>query len=339
MEKYTNDELLDVLPSHIRELKSTILSPKQKAVLGQLIILDGLDKKNSEGYIFRSNLDLCNDCDIEEKTMIAAVRKLVLLGFIDTVRGSRKNKASLYRLNKKVIDDYCKTPVKDYSNDYSKQIAEMTNRIKELEITVKKLVERITVIEGKNYSTDTDIDKELDIEKDINNNIINKKSLYNNIEETVSSKELENGDSKENPTEYQLASIEILASAPIDELSQATPDMDSKEVEDTQASTDEESIPVEQQKIPTEEEQYQQWLQVLTSYLLELESVKTLKQFDSVKNKLLQVGREYLEKHEETSPTVIERMNKTIACALKEKKTKLLPDEMELSDYLAVMHN
>lgn len=339
MEKYTNDELLDVLPSHIRELKSTILSPKQKAVLGQMYFYDGLNKKDEDGYFYRSNLDLCYDCDIkEEKTLIAAVRKLVLLGFIDTVRGSRKNKASLYRLNKKVIGDYCKTPVKDYSNDYSKQIAEMTDRIKELEITVKKIVERITVIEGKNYSTDTDIDKELDIEKDINNNIINKKSLFNNIEETVSSKGLENGDSKENLTGSQL-SVEILASAPIEDLSQATPDMDLKEVEDTQASTDEESIPVKQQKIPTEEEQYQQWLQVLTSYLLELENVKTLKQFNSVKNKLDQFSREYLEKHEETSPTVIERMNKTIACALKGKKSKLLPDEMELSDYIAVMRN
>lgn len=95
MEKYTNEELLDVLDSSLRESKE--LTPKQKAVLGQLYIYDGLNKKDKDGYFYRSNKDLCNDCDIkEEKTLIAAVRKLVLLGFIDTVRGSRKDGASLY---------------------------------------------------------------------------------------------------------------------------------------------------------------------------------------------------------------------------------------------------
>lgn len=320
MEKYTNEELLEVLPPHIRELKSTILSPKQKAVLGQLIILDGLDKKNSEGYIFRSNGDLCFDCDIkEEKTVITAVRKLVWMGFVDTVRGSRKEGASLYRINRKVIDDYCKTPVKEYSNDYSKQIVEMASKIRELEITVKKLVERITVIEGKNYSTDTDIEKELDIDKNINNNIIN-----NILEETVSIKGLEKEES-EKPTEYQLVLEDSQVSTPVKEESQATSDIDSIEVETTH--------------IPTEEEQFQEWLQVTAPYLKELESFKTQVQLEYMWKKLAQVGREYLDNHEETSPNVIQRMNKTVCSAFRNKKEEIAPSEIDLSEYLSRQHN
>lgn len=318
MEKYTNEELLDVLDSSLRESKE--LTPKQKAVLGQLYIYDGLNKKDKDGYFYRSNKDLCNDCDIkEEKTLIAAVRKLVLLGFIDTVRGSRKDGASLYRLNRKVIDDYCKTPVKEYSNDYSKQIVEMSNRIRELEITVKKLVERITVIEGKNYSTDTDIEKELDIDKNINNNIIN-----NILEETVSIKGLEKEES-EKPTEYQLVLEDSQVSTPVKEESQATSDIDSIEVETTH--------------IPTEEEQFQEWLQVITPYLKELENVKTPVQFDCVKKKLAQVGRDFLDNHEYISSTVIKRMNKTVGSALRTKKESLTPSEMDLSEYLSRQHN
>lgn len=323
MEKYTNEELLDVLDSSLRESKE--LTPKQKAVLGQLYIYDGLNKKDKDGYFYRSNKDLCNDCDIkEEKTLIAAVRKLVLLGFIDTVRGSRKDGASLYRLNRKVIDDYCKTPVKEYSNDYSKQIVEMSNRIRELEITVKKLVERITVIEGKNYSTDTDIEKELELDNEKCNNILNNNFNNNILEKTVSIKELEKEESYK-PTEFQLVLEDSLVSVPVEEESQVTPDTDSIEVETTH--------------IPTEEEQFQEWLQVTAPYLKELESFKTQVQLEYMWKKLAQVGREYLDNHEETSPNVIQRMNKTVCSAFRNKKEEIAPSEMDLSEYLSRQHN
>lgn len=345
MNKYTREELLEQLPVGIRETKE--LYPNPKVVLGQLMIYDGLEKKDKDGYFFRSNLDLKDDCSIkEEKTVIAAVRKLASMGFIDTVRGSRKG-ASLYRINKKTIDDYCKSQVgdyrkndiEDYSNDYSKQIAEMTSRIKELENTVKMLVDKITVIEGKDYSTDKDKEIELDKEIDINNNILNKNSLYNinnNIlEETLSNKELEKEESEENLTVSQLVLTESQASSPIADLSQVSTVTDSTEVEETQTSTEDESVPVKQQMIPTEDEQYQQWLQVLNPYLKELEDAKTLKQFEYIKIRLKRFGGEYLDCHEDTSPSVVEKMNKMVGSALKSKKSELNPCEMELSDYVS----
>ena len=281
MEKYTNEELLEVLGSSLRESKE--LTPKQKAVLGQLYIYDGLNKKDKDGYFYRSNKDLCNDCDIkEEKTLIAAVRKLVLLGFIDTVRGSRKDGASLYRINRKVIDDYCKTPVKDYSGNYSEQIAEMADRIRELETTVKKLVERITVIEGKNYSTDTDIDKELDIDKDINNNIYN---INNNIlEETVSNKEPEIGESVEMGLEFQPVINESQTSSPVNEESPVQPLADSTDEQDTH--------------IPTEEEQYQQCIQYLQPLFSEYPNAASITELDGLMQKTVQAMKKFKLHHQ-----------------------------------------
>jgi DNA-binding MarR family transcriptional regulator len=317
MVKYTNEELLEILPPSLRESKE--LTTKQKVVLGQLVIYNGLEIVKKDGYFYRSNKDLCEDCDIQEKTLIAALNKLVMLGFIERKSGSRKDGASLYRINQKMIADYCRTPIDDnckketdnYSNDYSKQIVEMTNRIKELEITVKRLVERITVIEGKDYSTEEEIeiDKELDKEKNIN--ILNNNFLYNNIEETEDTKELEIAESGENFTESQLVLTESLAETPIE---------------------------VEETHIPSEDEQYQQLLQVINPYLEQLENVQTLAQFEIIKNRIKETGTEYLDNNDYTSSTVIERMNRTLGTALKEKKNKLIPTEMELSDYLRV-HN
>ena len=179
MVKYTNEELLDVLPPSLRESKE--LTTKQKVVLGQLIIYNGLKVVKKDGYFYRSNKDLCNDCDIQEKTLIAAVNKLVMLGFIERNSGSRKDGASLYRINQKLlvdycrmqVDDNCKTEIEDYSNDYSKRIVEMTNRIKKLEITVKMLVDKIAVLETANCSTETETDTDLEIEKEIESRNIN----------------------------------------------------------------------------------------------------------------------------------------------------------------------
>lgn len=325
MEKYTNEELLEVLPSSVKETKE--LTSKQKVVLGQLCVYNGLEIAKKDGYFYRSNKDLCDDCDIKsEHTLIAATRKLEMLGFIDRKKGSRGTGASEYRINEKLIGDYCKTNTANCSDNCSVKLAEMTNRIKELENTVKILVEKIAVIEGRNCSTDKDIDKELDKDIEINNNILNNNSLNNILEETDSTKELEKEERKENLTESQLVLTESLASSLLTDST------------DTHTSTEDESIPMEQQTIPTEDEQFQQWLQVINPHLVQLESVQTLAQFENIKNRLKESGAEYLDSHDYTSSTVIERMNRTVGTALKEKKNKLTPSEMELSDYLRV-HN
>ena len=59
MEKFTENELLEVLPTLVRKGKE--LTKKQKMVLGQLIMYNSLDQSKNNGYFYRSNKDFCND--------------------------------------------------------------------------------------------------------------------------------------------------------------------------------------------------------------------------------------------------------------------------------------
>ena len=65
MEKFNEEDLLSVLPSSLRNGKQ--LAKKQKLVLAQLMIYDGLDQSKDYGYFYRSNKDLCNDVSLREK--------------------------------------------------------------------------------------------------------------------------------------------------------------------------------------------------------------------------------------------------------------------------------
>ena len=53
MEKYTKEELLEMLPTDVRDSKE--LTTKQKIVLGQLLIYNGLEMVKKNGYFNRSN--------------------------------------------------------------------------------------------------------------------------------------------------------------------------------------------------------------------------------------------------------------------------------------------
>ena len=203
--KFTDEqkEVLALLPNEVKE--SNELTDAAKLILANLMLLNGTDFAKNEGYLFRTNQALKEDTGIKsEKTIIAAVNKLIELGFIERKAGQRKS-ASEYRLNTVKIQEYtvkihCKSTVKNYSNklqykeentvkNYSNKLQynndEILLIINELQNTVKKLQYKITVIEdellqyknysiknyseNKNYSTDIDIDKEIESETNDNN--------------------------------------------------------------------------------------------------------------------------------------------------------------------------
>ena len=197
-------EVLELLPTNVKETNE--LTDAAKLILANLMYLNGTDFAKNEGYLFRTNQALMQDTGIKsEKTIIAAVNKLIEFGFIERKAGQRKS-ASEYRLNTVKMNEYtvkihCKNEKysnklqdKKYSNklqykekntviNYSNDNNETTLIINELQDTIKKLQYKITVIndellqyknysiknysENKNYSTDIDIDKETDtISKD-----------------------------------------------------------------------------------------------------------------------------------------------------------------------------
>lgn len=186
--KFTDEqkEVLALLPQDVKE--SNELTDAAKLILANLMLLNGTDFAKNEGYLFRTNQALKEDTGIKsEKTIIAAVNKLIELGFIERKAGQRKS-ASEYRLNTVKIQEYtvkiyCKN--KNYSNKLQYNNDEISLIINELQNTVKKLQYKITVIEdellqyknysiknyseNKNYSTDIDIDKEIESETNDNN--------------------------------------------------------------------------------------------------------------------------------------------------------------------------
>ena len=189
MEKFNEEDLLSVLPSSLRNGKQ--LAKKQKLVLAQLMIYDGLDQSKDYGYFYRSNKDLCNDVGISEPTLIVTLGKLEDMGFIERERGKRGVGASEYRVFKEKIDDYLNTKNKNFSNQSQREMLEMSDRIRDLENLVSSLEDRISKIEEKNFSTEaeseeeTETEQELELEyyKNYNNKelIDNNKNNINNI--------------------------------------------------------------------------------------------------------------------------------------------------------------
>ena len=181
MERFTESELLEVLPSLVRNGKE--LTKKQKMVLGQLIMYDSLDQSKNNGYFYRSNKDFCNDLGIETHTLLSALRKLEDMGFIERKKGIRGIGASEYILHKDRLNEGCKNVEANYTHYYTTLIEEMSDRIRVLEERVQFLMDRITPNAEKNYTSDTEADTELELEAELEleyKNLNNKELIDNN---------------------------------------------------------------------------------------------------------------------------------------------------------------
>ena len=287
MEKYTNEELLEFLPKNVQE--SDEFTTKQKAVLGQVMIYNGLEQTKENGFFYRSNHDLCNDCGIQEKTLIAAVRKLESLGLIDRKKGNRACGASEYRVDEKLIGEYCKKKEEYYSKDYSKQMAEMADRIRDLEITVKELQHKITVMEGGNYSTDTepDTDKELEIEKEIYNNINNNIEIDESFENSVKeeAKEEENEPPGEVPATSSGSNGNVFSQEELKALRELN--------------------------------------NIVNPFLLKVQIANSVGELEGLEDCLLESVREHLSNVGDCPDTVLENVSERVASALEARKEEM----------------
>ena len=103
-------ELVELLPEHLQNFSKLTLNAK--VVLGQFLFLNNTDYAKNNGYFYRSNEDLMNDCEItQKKSLLRAVEKLETLGFVKKEsggwvkdgEGDTAKKANIYRLNKDKI--------------------------------------------------------------------------------------------------------------------------------------------------------------------------------------------------------------------------------------------
>jgi DNA-binding MarR family transcriptional regulator len=234
MEKFNEEDLLSVLPPSLRNGKQ--LAKKQKLVLAQLMIYDGLDQSKDYGYFYRSNKDLCNDVGISEPTLILALGKLEDMGLIERVRGKRGVGASEYRVFKEKIDDYLNTKKQNFSNQFKRELLEMSDRIRDLENLVSSLKDRISKIEEKNFSTEAESEKETDIELELEleqdyNRLKNKDIIDNNKNNNIKNNILKENIKERIPIQSRTVKVETKASGWIDNLF-----LDPKDFEDNDSN-------------------------------------------------------------------------------------------------------
>ena len=186
------NSLLELVPNNIRNSKE--LTRSSKVLLGNFIFLNGMDKAKENGYVFRSNKLLEDDTKLSNKTIIKNISKLIQLGFITRSTGNRVNGASTYILNYEILNSYqgCNFKGVKSEENYTyklhllleEKINSMSLEIKELKNMVKELIGVISDMGVKiNYTTDTDIDPEINKKYNIHVNIpevINKNKFIKN---------------------------------------------------------------------------------------------------------------------------------------------------------------
>lgn len=186
------NSLLELVPNNIRNSKE--LTRSSKILLGNFIFLNGMDKAKENGFVFRSNKLLEDDTKLSNKTIIKNISKLIQLGFITRSTGNRVDGASTYILNYEILNSYqgCNFKGVKSEENYTyklhlsleEKINSMSLEIKELKNMVKELIGVISDMGVKiKYTTDTDIDPEIDKKYNIHVNIpevINKNKFINN---------------------------------------------------------------------------------------------------------------------------------------------------------------
>lgn len=196
MEKFTNDELIEMLTPELQA--SNELTDSQKRLLGLFMIYNELDETKNNGYFYRSNSDLMNDCEIKSKsTLITAIAKLKRMNLIERKVGSRTVGASEYKLNEETIENYQSNGSNDNctnncthctNNCTNVKIVEMADRIRVLEEKVQFLLDKIGLMNctnctngsNANCTTDTETEKDLEKEPSIINDIVHKDVLLSN---------------------------------------------------------------------------------------------------------------------------------------------------------------
>ena len=259
MEEKDFNELMDLVPSHV--INEFNLTQKQTIVLGQLIMLNGLDYQKENGYFYRSNKDLAEDCGVTTTGILKILNKLINCKLVERKTGNRKDGASLYKLNTNIFENNTnkienimkeqvtyqvtqklpnELPIKiiDYLSDSLQVIDKLLNSY--LTQLPNEVTHQVT------SDTESDIDKEIDIynkinniKESINNNLNKINNNILNISESVVTTENENElDSTEFENEVE-DNEEINDSIPSEDEINVEPVTVEDELDDTNTLTDE----------------------------------------------------------------------------------------------------
>jgi len=289
MEKFETTELMELVPC---ELQKT-LTKKQTLLLGYLIMLNGLEESKTNGTFHRSNEDILEDLsgEITKPTLISSIRRLETLNLIERSSGYRTKdgkQASTYKI---IENNIFKNQSNMNGNELTLELVKVIRAMQEQINFQNKIIGKILLNQdlthnlthqnplntevsedmGKvqlnenlthNLTPDTDIDKEIDINNNINkiinniketsNNINNKLNIIEereNIINNIQEKETEVEEKIEEVKENELASTEFenevedneekINESQAEKENTVEPIEDEEEVDDTSPLTDE----------------------------------------------------------------------------------------------------
>ena len=221
IKNFSKEELMDLVPSDIQKK----LTKKQVLILGYFIMLDGLDESKTNGTFYRSNDDIVEDLEITEPTLLTGIRKLETLNLVERkvgIRSKDEKKASVYLIKKnnifKIKDDMNKVNedlikgILDAVIKIQEQITLLNDRLKiedknftyQNPLNKGNLNDRLKIEDKnftQNFTSDTDIELDIDKDIEIKNNIIpdkpeeikeKEKNIINYIQKEKESSETEN---------------------------------------------------------------------------------------------------------------------------------------------------
>ena len=214
--------LLGLLPKKLKNTKD--LKESSKILLSYIIEMYGMDFAKVNGYVYRTNTEILKDTEIKQKrTLIDAARELELKGYITRIAGQRvkgeKNKASEYHLKGEMLQYALpNTPSNTPLNTVSQyetlllKINELEERIKVLELqnTPLNTPNPNTPSQNMKYTSDTDIDKEIESETNDNNDNTEEYNIKDQNE-----KEIITEDNLEILKENEILNDEIPSDLPI----------------------------------------------------------------------------------------------------------------------------
>lgn len=332
MEKFSKKELLAMLPVELRE--TTGLTSSQKVVLAQLIVYDQLEQTKTNGYFYRTNSALMEDCDIKsEHTIIVAVTRLVILGLIERKAGSRGAGASEYRLTNK-LRQYLNSQTTKYSSDCSKECS--TETVSEGDIVLDKGISSII------YSILQFIDNDSLKEK--------LKGILREAIEQELGKEVTEAKKHEGTPAHDVSFASpveehqhVPASTPVLEVLQSIPatetDNNAVKVESSiPAQKDTLASPAQNDKdvspgndagevdvIPNNDELYDTWLDAFSPHLKAMGLTTSIEELDELKDNSIKAQQGFFKKyHVLDNEELLNRMARTMANRYNTRKQTLI---------------
>ena len=163
-----NDEFVnEILEDNGIEIN---LTKKRKKLLAILLYINGIDKKNENGYFFVENSFLCEIVGIAENNLINGLNYLKKIKLIDRISGKRGS-ASLYKVN-----------ISDNPKNVSDNPKNVSDKLENVSDNPKNVSNKLENVSDNPKNVSNKLENVSDNPKNVSNNVSdNPKNVSNNV--------------------------------------------------------------------------------------------------------------------------------------------------------------